>query len=226
MITRAQAAPETGTDTAQRADALEDVPDIVIQRTLKYVRQLSLLESRGVEVVNSEQLGAMLQASPAIIRRDLSYFGHLGRQNRGYDTGYVAAELRRILGLDHIWDAVLVGVGRLGRAVAVYPGFAAAGIRIVGAFDVDPDVLGLPVGNLTVQPFSALPATVRARTVDIGIVAVPAAHTQGVVDELARVGIRAILNYAPVAAQVPPGVHFRSIEPVLALQSMTCHLAH
>ena len=85
-------------------------------------------------------------------------------------------------------------MGRLGRAIAVYPGFAPEGIRIVAAFDADPDIAGLPVGNLTVRPLSELQSIVRARSVKIGIVAVPAAHAQDIIDELVQAGIRAILN--------------------------------
>ncbi len=226
MTTQAQIALRKGKLASRRVLRLEDVPEVVIQRVLKYVRHISLLESRGVEIIRSEELGAILQTAPAVIRRDLSYFGRLGTQNRGYDVGPLAAELRRILGLDRVWEAVLVGAGRLGRAVAVYPGFTAEGIRIVAAFDADPDVVGRPVGNLTVQPLSDMPTTVRDRSIEIGIVAVPAAHAQNVVDGLVHVGIRAVLNYAPVAARVPPGVQLRCIDPVLALQSMTCHLDH
>jgi len=58
----------------------------------------------------------------------------------------------------------------------------------------------------------------------IGIVAVPAANAQSVFDALVEAGIKAILNYAPVAPQVPPNVKVRGIDPVLALQSMTYFL--
>jgi len=90
--------------------------------------------------------------------------------------------------------------------------------------------MGQPAGDHLNQParhpvpLSELQSTVRARAVKIGIVAVPAAHAQGIIDELVHAGIRAILNYAPTAARVPPHVKLRGMDPVLALQSMTCYL--
>ena len=60
--------------------------------------------------------------------------------------------------------------------------------------------------------------------VSIGIVAVPAAQAQSVIDRLVETGIRGILNYAPVAPYVPRGVVVRNIDPVLSLQSMTYYL--
>jgi len=49
-------------------------------------------------------------------------------------------------------------------------------------------------------------------------------RAQAVIDTLVTTGVRAILNYAPIAARIPPGVHVRHIDPVLALQSMTYYL--
>jgi redox-sensing transcriptional repressor len=95
---------------------------------------------------------------------------------------------------------------------------------IVAAFDADPNVVGSTFGNLTVEPMNSIPATVAARDIKIGIVAVPAAHAQQVMDSLVAAGIKAILNYAPYAPQVPDGVKVRGIDPVLALQSMTYYL--
>ena len=204
----------------------ESVPEVVVQRLPVYVRVLSQMESDDIDVTSSEQLGANLRMTPAQIRKDLSYFGRFGRQGRGYNVRHLATQLRRILGLDHVWDAVLVGVGRLGRAVAVYPGFTPQGIHIVAAFDSDPDVVGMQVGNLTVQPLSDLPKTVQARAIKIGVVAVPAAHAQDVIDTLVEAGIKAVLNYAPITPHVPPSVRVRSVDPVLALQSMTYYLEH
>ncbi len=44
------------------------------------------------------------------------------------------------------------------------------------------------------------------------------------IDRLVRAGVRAILNYAPRAVQVPTHVHVRQIDPAAALQSMTYYL--
>ena len=52
----------------------------------------------------------------------------------------------------------------------------------------------------------------------------PPTHAQDVIDKLVRGGVRAILNYAPIALQVPPEVEVRQVDPVLQLQSMTYHL--
>jgi len=201
-----------------------DIPDVVIDRLPIYARALKLLERDGCEVVNSYELGAQLGVTPAQIRKDLSYFGRFGKQGRGYNVHRLLGELRQILGLEQQWTLALVGVGNLGRAILTYGGFAPEGFYIVEAFDASPEIVGQRVGRVVVRDVTEISDVLRRSPVDIGIVAVPAVAAQEVIDTLVAGGIKAILNYAPIAARVHRGVHMRYIDPVLALQSMTFYL--
>ncbi len=201
-----------------------EIPEVVIDRLPVYARALDLLEREGHEVVSSQELGDQLGVTPAQIRKDLSYFGRFGKQGRGYNVETLRAELRQILGLDREWSMALVGVGQLGRAIMSYGGFAPQGFRIVDAFDSDPNIVGTTVNGLAVQPVDSLPRVLQEKNVDIAIVAVPAASAQKVVDVLVANGVRAIVNYAPIAPQAPPHVRIKDIDPVLALQSMTFYV--
>ena len=201
-----------------------EVPDVVVLRLPLYVRALTQLVAEETDVVSSQQLGRRLQMTPAQIRKDLSYFGRFGKQGRGYSVSFLLKELRRILGLDRQWRACVVGVGRLGRAIISYPGFAPEAFRIVAAFDSNPQQIGNTVGDLKVQGMSDLSQTVQERDISIGILAVPAAQAQSVVDQLVESRVRGILNYAPVAPQAPKGTVMMNIDPVLSLQSMTYYL--
>jgi len=201
-----------------------DAPEVVVQRLPLYIRVLAQFDATGAEMVSSEQLGTQLQMTPAQIRKDLSYFGRFGKQGRGYNVKRLSLELRTILGLDRQWNAGLVGVGRLGRAIIAYPGFRPEGFRIIAAFDADPSVVDSAIGDIEVRPIDQIKQTVAELGIQIGIVAVPATNAQSVFDALIHAGIKAILNYAPVAPQVPLDVKVRGVDPVLALQSMTYFL--
>jgi redox-sensing transcriptional repressor len=201
-----------------------EIPEVVINRLPVYARALNELAARGETVVSSQALGDLLDVTPAQIRKDLSYFGRFGKQGRGYNVQGLLAKLREILGIDREWRVCLVGVGRLGQAIAEYGGFGPQGFQIVAAFDANPEVVGRQVGGVAVRSIDDLDEYLRAQRVDIGIVAVPAAEAQSVVDRLVGAGIRAILNYAPVTAHVPQEVTIRHIDPVLAMQSMTFYI--
>jgi redox-sensing transcriptional repressor len=200
------------------------IPTVVIDRLPLYARALASLDSQSREVVSSQELGALLGVTPAQIRKDLSYFGRFGKQGRGYNVRKLLDELRSILGLNRQWRMALVGIGRLGHAILGYQGFTPQGFRIVEAFDSSPDLIGQRVDGLVIKNTADLEDTLGETKVDIGIVAVPAETAQDVIDALVRCGVRAILNYAPIAAQVPSGVEIRRVDPVLALQGMTYYL--
>ncbi len=201
-----------------------EIPEVVINRLPVYARALSELALLGETVVSSQALGELLDVTPAQIRKDLSYFGRFGKQGRGYNVNSLLTKLREILGIDRQWRICLVGVGRLGEAIAEYGGFGPQGFEIVAAFDTSPEVVGREVGGVTIHHIDELDTFLRTARVDIGIIAVPAAAAQGVVDSLVAAGIRAILNYAPITAHVPREVSIRHIDPVLAMQSMTFYI--
>jgi redox-sensing transcriptional repressor len=201
-----------------------DVPDVVVERLPLYVRVLAGFEARDIEMVSSEQLGSQLHMTPAQIRKDLSYFGRFGKQGRGYNVQALALRLREILGLDKSWNACLVGVGRLGRAIISYPGFAPEGFNIVSAFDMNPAVVGTTVDGVSVDALSEIKPNVERLGIAIGIVAVPATAAQQVIDRLVEAGVGGILNYAPITAHAPGNVKIKNIDPVMSLQSMTYYL--
>ncbi len=201
-----------------------NIPEVVILRLPLYVRVLTQLRDESVEIVSSRDLGERLGVTPAQIRKDLSYFGRFGKQGRGYNTSYLISALREVLGLDREWHTAVVGVGRLGRAIINYPGFSPEGFKVVAAFDADPAQVGTEIGSVVVRGMGEMERTIRDEDIDIVIVAVPSVYAQDVIDTIVRCGVRAILNYAPIAARVPEDVRVRNIDPVLALQTMTYHL--
>lgn len=201
-----------------------EIPEVVINRLPVYARALAAFAEQGETVVSSQTLGEALDVTPAQIRKDLSYFGRFGKQGRGYNVPGLLAKLREILGLDRRWRVVVVGIGRLGQAIVEYGGFEPQGFHIVGAFDSSEEQVGKIVGDVEVRPSTELENFLLETRVDIGVVAVPARFAQEVVDQLVGAGIRAILNYAPITAHVPPDVSIRHIDPVLAMQSMTFYL--
>ena len=200
------------------------VPEVVIRRLPLYVRILTQFSNRGNQVISSEQLGLLLHMTPAQIRKDLSYFGRFGKQGHGYHVTILEQKLRTILGLDRPWNAAIIGMGRLGRAVVSYPGFAPEGFNILAAFDTNENIVGQNISGLQVRSISQLATIVKKLDIKIGIVSVPIEHAQEVIDTLVKSGIKSILNYAPLSPEVPVNVNVNSIDPVLSLQSMTYYM--
>lgn len=202
-----------------------EIPEVVIDRLPVYFRLLASIRASGQSVVSSQELGEALGVTSAQIRKDLSYFGRFGKQGRGYSVERLTDELALILGLDRRWRLIVAGMGRLGQAIAAYHGFEPQGFDIAAVYDTSAAVIGTERAGMIVRDAEALHDDIVANPIDLAIIAVPAEEAQAVIDTLVEAGVRAILNYAPVAVQVPQGVHVRQIDPVVQLQSMTYHLS-
>ncbi len=204
--------------------ARAEVPDIVVGRLPIYLRALTRLQQEGHEVTSSQDLGQLLGISAAQIRKDLSHFGEFGKQGTGYHVATLSYELRRILKVDREWQVALVGVGDLGRALAHYGGFAHRGFRITRLFDSDPRKIGQKINDMTILPVEQMVEEIKRAGIKIAMIATPADAAQETADMLVRAGVRSILNYAPIAINVPEGVRVQYIDPVLHLQRMTYYL--
>ncbi len=204
--------------------ASKQIPDIVVGRLPQYLRSLQRMVREGRLVTSSQELGERLGISAAQIRKDLSQFGEFGKQGTGYHIPFLIEQIQKILHVDHDWEVVIVGAGGIGSAVARYKGFADRGFKVTMIFDVDSAKVGERVGQFVVQDYAELSTAVRQAGIKIAMIAVPSDHAQEVADTLVEAGIKAILNYAPLSLNVPPGVRVQYIDPSIHLQRMTYYL--
>jgi len=179
------------------------------------------LRGEGIDLVSSTELAHRARATSAQVRKDLSLFGSFGKRGCGYEVEGLTATLERILGLSRIWRVGLVGVGKIGTALLGYRDLARRGFEIVAAFDVEPDKIGREVSGITVSSLEDLEEVVRARAVEIAIVATPPEAASSVAEQLAAAGIRAILNFAPTELQEIERVPVRTVDVVLELEGLS-----
>ena len=104
----------------------------------------------GEKVVSSEELARLCQVNPSQIRKDLAYFGEFGVRGVGYYVQDLSTAIKQSLGVDRVWNAALVGVGNLGRALLRSRMFRRRGFFIVGAFDCDPFKIGEEIAGLDI----------------------------------------------------------------------------
>lgn len=201
------------------------VPELVTNRLSVYLRCLNEAAREGVCTISSTVLARRFDVNAALFRKDLSYFGGFGVRGVGYDVETLRQRLRAILGLDRRHRVVIVGAGNLGLALADFAGFSADGFDIVALADSAPEKIGARTrGGIPVTDAARLTAIVVAEQLDIGVVAVPPAAAQSVVDQLVEAGICAILNFSPVPVRVPEHVQVRSVDLSLELEGLSFFL--
>lgn len=199
------------------------IPEASVARLAVYLRILGELAQEGVETVSSDELAAVTGANPPTLRKDLSYIGSHGIRGVGYEVSPLLHQLERVLGLNHRQAVALVGVGNLGHALAGYTGFGGRGFPVAALFDVDPDLVGIPIGGIVVEHTRRIPEVCPERGVTIGVVATPGQAAQGACDLLVDAGVRCILNFAPVVLQVPSEVDVRKVDLAVELQILSFH---
>ncbi|MGQ0839288.1 redox-sensing transcriptional repressor Rex [Actinokineospora sp.] len=201
------------------------IPEAAVARLAVYLRVLSGMQEQGCGTVSSEELSAAAGVNSAKLRKDLSYIGSYGTRGVGYEVAVLIEEIERILGLTRKHSVAVVGIGNLGHALANYGGFPGRGFPVTALFDVDPDLLGVPVGGLLVAHIDDIPRVCAEREVTIGVIATPPPAAQTVCDRLVEAGVQCILNFAPVVLQVPDHVEVRKVDLAVELQVLSFHVA-
>jgi redox-sensing transcriptional repressor len=177
-----------------------------VKRLPAYLQLLRELQAQGRQHVSGTILARVHHLEPVIVRKDLAWTGAVGTPRVGFDVTQLILAIERFLGWDNQARAVIVGVGSLGTALLGYQGFQNYGIRIVGAFDHDPNIIGTWVHGRKVQPVRQLPAFVRRGEIRLGILTVPEDAAQNSADLMVQAGIKGIWNFTPKPLQLPEPV--------------------
>lgn len=194
----------------------------MLRRLPVYYNYLKMLRDDGVENASSTTIARDLRLGEVQVRKDMAFISPKGgRPRTGFPVGELLSGLEAYLGYNRMDEAVLVGVGNLGRALLSYTGFEESGMRIVAAFDNNPAVAGTGIFGKQVLPMEKLAKLCHRMHIHIGVIAVPAAQAQTACDRLVEAGIRAVWNFAPVHLSVPDGtlVQYENLAASLALLS-------
>ncbi len=190
------------------------VSNNVIRRLPRYLRKLDELTENGVSRVSSFELGHQLGFTPSQIRQDFSCFGEFGQQGYGYNVPALRAEIASILGMDRGFNAVMIGVGNIGRALTENFNFSDWGFRLIAAFDVRPEIIGTMFHEVPILSMDVLAQFLHEHRVDVAVLTVPKEAAVPVTEMLTANGVEAIWNFTnveltePNSATLVENVHF------------------
>jgi len=202
------------------------IAEPTIRRLSLYLRFLEEFEERGATTVSSEELAHRGATTAAQVRKDLSLFGSFGKRGMGYLVPELAGKLRDILGLGRPYGVVVVGAGKVGSALAQYGGFTSRGFHVRWVYDADPAKIGNAWDGLRVRDVAHLEDDFPAGGPDIAILATPGEVAQDLADRLVRLGVHAILNFAPVHLAVPEDVTVKNVNMAIELETLSYALRH
>ncbi|HIV98515.1 MAG TPA: redox-sensing transcriptional repressor Rex [Candidatus Ornithospirochaeta avicola] len=170
----------------------------MLGRITRYYRALNRLRSIGLEKVFAHNLADAAGVSAAIVRKDFSLLSIHGQKRGGYEIEELIKKLAQILGKGESENVIIIGCGRIGKALMHYSGFEPDGIRVVAGFDSDPLVYADASNPIPVYPMSRLEEVVEAMNVKVAIITVPENAAADCYSRLVETNIEGILNFTPV----------------------------
>lgn len=168
----------------------------VIRRLPRYYRFLGELLKVGTIRISSRELSDRMGLTASQIRQDLNCFGGFGQQGYGYNIQELHDEIGRILGLDKRTEAILVGGGNLGRAVANHMDFDMRGFKLIGIFDHNEELIGQQIKGIEVCHTDMLEEFCNKRHPQVAVLCIPKTATRVICDRLIHLGIKGFWNFS------------------------------
>lgn len=201
-----------------------EISKSVLKRLPGYLAYLKNLPEDAPPHISATALANALGMGEVQVRKDLALVSDGGRPKIGYLRESLVEDIEQFLGYDNTTDAVLVGAGKLGRALLGYRGFDEYGLNILAAFDADASKEGVDESGKPILPIDKLHSFCRNNKVLMGIITVPSAKAQEVCDLLIANGVKAIWNFAPAHLEVPGNILVQTENMATSLAVLSIHL--
>ena len=201
------------------------VSKATLSRIPKYLDFLRGLSPDKFPYISATTISKELDLGEVLVRKDLAMVSGAGRPRLGYKTEELIEQLDECLGGNKVTLAVLVGAGKLGRALLQYDGFEDFGVKIAAAFDSNDRVIN-PDSKTEILPVNQFEGFCKEHNISLGIITVGEGSAQAVCDQMVKSGISAIWNFAPCKLNVPEGVLLQNENLALSLAHLRTRLSH
>ena len=175
---------------------IASIPKATLGRIPTYVQYLRELPDESDLNISATKIARGLSLGEVQVRKDLAMISGSGKPRIGYERSALIRDLERHLGSQSLTNAVLVGVGKLGRALLDFGSFEEFGVRIVAGFDCNESIFKISKDK-SILPIKDIESFCADNDVRIGIITVGQGSAQEVFDKLVACGIKAIWNFAP-----------------------------
>ena len=201
------------------------VTKATLGRVPHYLKFLKELPDDGFEYISATHIARELELGEVQVRKDLNAISGAGKPKLGYVTEELIQKLEDCLGCNRMTSAVLVGAGKLGKALLDYDGFQQFGVNIIAAFDSNETVISLS-GKVEILPINQLERFCKEHNIKLGIITVGEGSAQTVCNQMVSSGIEAIWNFAPCKLKIPKGILLKNENLALSLAHLNNQLSN
>ena len=200
------------------------VSKATLGRIPRYLNLLKELSPEKVPYISATTISRELSLGEIQVRKDLANVSGAGKPRLGYATDELIERLEDCLGYNRLTSAVLVGAGKLVKALLQYGGFENFGVKITAAFDLNEQVIDFD-SKTKILPMNEFENFCKENNIRLGIITVGEGSAQEVCDQMVKSGIAAIWNFAPCKLHVPEGVLLQNENLALSLAHLSNKLS-
>ena len=185
---------------------MEKISDKTISRLTQYHSILESCIKKGEPTVTSSYMASLLKIDDSQVRKDISALNNAGKSRVGYDVKVLRDTIEKTLGFSNPKNAVIIGTGNLGSALAKYNGFESYGLCVKALFDIDEKKIGGKTNGKPIYNTKELPEYLKTTNIEIAILTVPSTFAQDTANFIVKSNIKYIWNFSATILIVPDDV--------------------
>ena len=177
----------------------------VIKRLPKYYRYLRSLQDDGITSISSRELASQMGTTASQVRQDFNCIGDVnGRQGIGYSVENLLSILEDLLfGNGDRLPTILIGCGRLGKAVSRFITTDTNGYKLIAAFDNSSDEVGREINGIQILHIDQLESFCAEHKPEVAVLCVPRSGAEELSGRLVSLGIKGFWNFSHYDLSVP-----------------------
>ncbi|MDD2634441.1 MAG: redox-sensing transcriptional repressor Rex [Bacteroidales bacterium] len=196
------------------------LPEKTIERLSMYRRVLQTYQDNQSEYIYSHELASLLHLTPVQVRRDIMLIGYTGTQRKGYSVKELIKKINQILDGGTQINAIIIGMGHLGKAISNYFNSKQSKIEIVAAFENDSAKVNRIISGIKSYHIDNLEKILKDTYATIAILSLAPTEAQDITDRLVFAGIKGILNFTSIPLNVPEDVYIENYDMVTSMEKV------
>jgi len=196
------------------------LPAKTIERLSQYRRTLLRSLEKGKLHIFSHELADLHNITAVQVRRDIMLIGYTGQLRKGYNIKKLIEAIGKIIDSKNGLNIAIIGIGNLGKALTNYFNDKRSNLKIIAAFDSNPNKIGKVISGVKCYHINDLTEIVKKENISVGIITTPADKAIDIAEKLTMAGIKGILNFTSMHLQVPPEVHVENYDMIAKLEKL------
>ncbi len=196
------------------------LPEKTVERLSEYRRSLADCLEGGITHIFSHVLAGMHGITAVQVRRDLMLIGFSSDTKKGYDVRVLADFISSILDSPEPAGIAIVGMGHLGRAITKFFNNKGLKLKIIAAFDIDPDKVGRTVDGVPCYDMAEFENKVEELDINMVVLSSPRDAAGDLVLPIINAGIKGILNFTSRPLNFPRGIVVENFDITTLLEKV------